>query len=99
MLYDLVQCSHRPAIDLFGDPAKRDEINAFVQLLWEKGSAFEHEVIDDLKLPMLDLSRCSGDEKERLTFEATIGTDVRVQSILPTHHLFVYTNCKHQEWG
>jgi len=32
MLYDLVQCPHRPTMDLFGDPAKRDEINAFVQL-------------------------------------------------------------------
>jgi hypothetical protein len=38
MLYDLVQCPHRPAMDLFGDPAKRDEINPFIQLLWEKGS-------------------------------------------------------------
>jgi len=43
MLYDLVQCPHRPSMDLLGDPAKRDEINAFVQLLWEKGTAYEHE--------------------------------------------------------
>jgi len=70
MLYDLVQCTHRPAMDLFGDPAKRDEINAFIQLLWEKGTAFEHEVIDGLELPFLDLSRYAGDEKERQTFEA-----------------------------
>lgn len=49
MLYDLVQCTHRPAMDLFGDSAKRDEINAFVQLLWEKGTAFEHQVIDGLE--------------------------------------------------
>jgi len=55
MLYDLVQCTHRPAMDLFGDSAKRDEINAFVQLLWEKGTAYEHEVIDGLTLPILDL--------------------------------------------
>ncbi len=70
MLYDLVQCTHRPAMDLFGDCAKRDEINAFVQLLWEKGTAFEHQVIDGLELPLLDLSRYAGDEKERQTFEA-----------------------------
>jgi hypothetical protein len=31
MLYDLVQCPHRPAMDLFGDPAKRDEVNATVR--------------------------------------------------------------------
>jgi len=69
MLYDLVQCPHRPAMDLYGDPAKRDEINAFIQLLWEKGTAYEHEVIDGLTLPILDLSRYAGDEKEQKTFE------------------------------
>ncbi len=70
MLYDLVQCAHRPTMDLFGDPAKRDEVNAFVQMLWEKGTAYEHEVIDGLTLPILDLSKYAGDEKERQTFEA-----------------------------
>jgi predicted RecB family nuclease len=70
MLYDLVQCAHRPAMDLFGDPVKRDEISPFVRLLWEKGTAFEHEVMDGLKLPVLDLSPYAGDEKERRTFEA-----------------------------
>ena len=48
MLYDLVQCTHQPAMDLFGDPAKRDQISPFVRLLWEKGTAFEHEVMDGL---------------------------------------------------
>lgn len=70
VLYDLVQCPHRPTMDLFGDPAKRDEINPFVQLLWEKGTAFEHDVVDGLEIPLLDLSPYAGDEKERLTFEA-----------------------------
>ena len=70
MLYDLVQCPHRPTMDLFGDPAKRDEVNAFVRLLWEKGAAYEHQVIDGLTLPILDLSRYAGDEKERKTLEA-----------------------------
>jgi hypothetical protein len=75
MLYDLVQCPHRPTMDLFGDPSKRDEVNPFVQLLWEKGTAFEHEVIDGLEISMLDFSAYAGDEKERLTF------DVRHQNI------------------
>ena len=33
-------------MDLFEDPAKRDPINPFVQMLWEKGSLYEEEVID-----------------------------------------------------
>lgn len=70
MLYDLVQCPHRPAMDLFGDPAKRDEVNAFVQLLWEKGTLHEKEIIAGLRVPFLDLSTYAGAEKERLTLEA-----------------------------
>ena len=49
MLYDLVQCEHRPAMDLFGDPSKRNKISPFVRLLWEKGTAYEHEVIEELE--------------------------------------------------
>ena len=70
MLYDLVQCPHRPAMDLFGDPARRDDINPFVRLLWDKGTAFEHEVMAGLALPCLDLSRYAGDEKEQQTLAA-----------------------------
>jgi uncharacterized protein len=70
MLYDLVTCPHRVTMDLYGDPAKRDEANAFVQLLWEKGSLYEREVIAAISRPFLDLSKYAGDEKERLTQEA-----------------------------
>lgn len=70
MLYDLVACPHRVTMDLFADPAQRDEPNPFVKLLWEKGSLYEREVIAGLKLPFLDLSPYAGDEKERLTLEA-----------------------------
>lgn len=70
MLYDLVTCPHRVTMDLYGDPAKRDEPNAFVELLWEKGSLFEREVIANLNIPFLDLSLYAGEEKERLTLEA-----------------------------
>lgn len=72
MLYDIVQCPHRPSMDLFGNPKDRDEINPFVQLLWEKGTAFEHEVISGVETPIVDLSRFSGDEKEQKTMEAMI---------------------------
>jgi hypothetical protein len=37
MLYDLVQCPHRVTMDLFADPAFRDKVSPFVQLLWDKG--------------------------------------------------------------
>ena len=70
MLYDLVQCQHRPAMDLFGDPKKRDRISPFVRLLWEKGTAYEHEVIEELEQPILDLSSYHGDEKEQKTRDA-----------------------------
>ena len=70
MLYDLVICPHRITMDLYGDPAKMDEENPFVKMLWEKGLLYEREVIAGLDLPFLDLSACSGEEKERLTLEA-----------------------------
>ncbi len=44
MLYDLVQCPHRVTMDQFADAARRDAISPFIQLLWEKGSAYEKEV-------------------------------------------------------
>ena len=40
MLYDLVECSHRVTMDLFGDPALRDEPNAIVYVVkpsWADG--------------------------------------------------------------
>ena len=70
MLYDLVQCPHRPTMDLFGDPSERDEINPFIQLLWEKGNAYEAEVVAGVDLPLLDLSGKPGVQRERLTAEA-----------------------------
>ena len=70
MLYDLVQCPHRVTMDLFADPAERDEISPFVQLLWERGALFEKEVIEGLEVPFLDLSRHERSERELLTLEA-----------------------------
>ena len=70
MLYNLVSCEHRLFLDTFGDPSQRDEPNAFIQLLWEKGTLFEQEVIQKLDTPFLDLSRYRGEEKESRTREA-----------------------------
>lgn len=70
VLYNLVQCPQRVALDAFGDATKRDPLNPFVKLLWERGTHFEKETIGKLKQPFLDLSNAQGDEKERLTLEA-----------------------------
>ena len=70
MLYDLIQCEHRPTMDLFSGPAKRDEINPFVKLLWEKGIAHERDVIARIEIRILNLSSYSGEEQEQRTFDA-----------------------------
>lgn len=36
MLYDLLQCSYRLKLDTTADIGKRDQVNAFVQMLWKK---------------------------------------------------------------
>ena len=71
-LYDLVNCPHRVTMDAFGNPAARDPVNAFVELLWKRGTEFENEVIANLagKVPFTNLQRYAGAEKERRTLEA-----------------------------
>src|ERR1700690_1436253 len=80
MLYDLVQCPHRVAMDLFGSPVDKDQISPFVQLLWDRGSLYEKEVIAGLKLPFTDLSRFTEDEKERETYAAMKRGDALIYS-------------------
>lgn len=70
MLYNLVQCPHRLSLDLHEPAEHRDPESMFVQLLWERGAAFEQEVIQNLALPFTDLSPGPGSERERLTLEA-----------------------------
>jgi predicted RecB family nuclease len=70
MLYNLTSCEHRLYLDTFGDPSKRGEPNAFIQLLWEKGTILEKEVMTALDLPFLDLSSYRGEDKECRTREA-----------------------------
>lgn len=71
-LYDLVSCPHRVALDSFEDPTKRDKVSAFVKMLWERGSAHEDSVIENLagSKPVLDLSAVSEAEREARTLEA-----------------------------
>lgn len=70
MLYDLVACPHRVTLDLYGDPSLRDEPNPFVQLLWERGSDYERQVINELRQPFTDLSLFADQEKEARTSDA-----------------------------
>jgi predicted RecB family nuclease len=70
MLYNLIQCPHRLSLDLHEDPAKKDPESKFVELLWEKGTLFEDNVINELKVPFAELSGLSGAERERQTREA-----------------------------
>jgi len=57
-------------MDSFTNRSERDEISPFVQMLWDRGNAWEMKVVGDLEQPFLDLSPYSLDEKERLTSEA-----------------------------
>lgn len=70
MLYDLVQCPHRPTMDIHADPKKKNEISAFVKLLWEKGNLHETAIMEGLTIPFLDLSGHDGETREKLTADA-----------------------------
>lgn len=48
-LYDYVSCPRRVYLDHFGDPQQRDAVSPFVRLLWERGSAYERQVIEGLQ--------------------------------------------------
>jgi predicted RecB family nuclease len=70
MLYSLVSCPHRVTMDLFEDPAKRDPVNAFVELLWERGSAVERERIAGLQADFVDLQAPNAQDNLLKTSEA-----------------------------
>jgi predicted RecB family nuclease len=72
VLYNLVQCPQRVALDAFGNSAERDAINPFVRLLWECGTLFKRETITRLQFPFLDLSQADETNRERLTLEAIV---------------------------
>lgn len=68
MLYSYALCPHRVTLDLFGDPAKRDPVSPFVELLWERGNLYEREVVEGFKVPFLNLRGIqSPDEREQRT--------------------------------
>jgi predicted RecB family nuclease len=70
MLYDLVMCEHRPWMDIHADPALRDRVSPFVQMLWKRGRAHEDEVAAGYDKPYLNLRTESHADRERLTLHA-----------------------------
>ncbi len=72
MLYSYSTCPHRVTLDLFGDPAERDEVSPFVELLWERGSLFEQETIEKLGVPFLNLRDVPRIEREGRTMRAIL---------------------------
>jgi predicted RecB family nuclease len=75
MLYSFSTCPHRVALDLFGDPMERDEVSPFVELLWERGSAFEKETIEKLGVPFLNLREVPRIEREGMTTRAILNRE------------------------
>jgi len=70
MLYSYTTCPHRVFLDLFGDPADRDEVSPFVELLWERGHTFEEQTIAGLGVPFLNLRDAPRAQREALTLRA-----------------------------
>src|SRR5262249_4257151 len=79
-LYDFVQCPTRVSLDTSADPIKRDPINPFIRLLWERGTLYEREIIASLEQPFTDLSDLEGDERETQTLEAMRRGDALIYS-------------------
>jgi predicted RecB family nuclease len=78
LLYSYLVCPHRVTMDAFADPAGRDPVSPFVQMLWERGSLFEKETIAGLEQSFTDLTGFKGEEKERRTREALETGDVLI---------------------
>ena len=79
-LYSHLSCPHRVAKDTFGDPRDRDQVSPFVQMLWERGTLFERDVIGVLGQPITDLSALTGPEKEAATRAAIQRGDTLIYS-------------------
>jgi predicted RecB family nuclease len=69
-LYDYIQCPHKVWRDIYGpQDEKIQEINPFVELLWEKGVKHEEKIISKLG-DFLNLKDGSIDERFQRTVEA-----------------------------
>ena len=80
LLYNHLVCPHRVSMDAFADPATRDPVSPFAQMLWERGSLFEQQTVAALDEPFTDLSGFQGDEKEQRTRDALARGDALIYS-------------------
>ena len=69
-LYDHVSCPRRVDLDLHGDRNAREELSAFVRMLWERGASHEAATVGDLPEGARRLAGLPGEERERLTLDA-----------------------------
>ena len=67
---DLLLCERRADLDLNGDPAARDPVSPFVQMLWSEGMAHEGRVLASLPGPVTDLRGLDRAEREKGTVHA-----------------------------
>ena len=70
MLYDMIQCEHRPYMDIFANPALRESPDPFVELLWEAGQTHEEDVIASLGLSFVSAASYGLAERESQTLAA-----------------------------
>lgn len=69
-LYDYLQCPHKVWRDMYGpQEEKMNEVNPFVQMLWEKGVAHEKNIISKIG-EFIDLSSGSLEERSEKTIKA-----------------------------
>jgi uncharacterized protein len=57
-------------MDLFADPALRNEVSPFLDLLWRRGRAHEEKIIASIAAPALNIRKLSLQERESATLEA-----------------------------
>lgn len=71
-LYNFVKCPHRVWRDAYDDKRLRDEPNEFVKMLWEKGTQYEREVMEQMEgeQDICDLSVVPLAERAQATVEA-----------------------------
>ena len=71
-LYNYDACPHRVWRDAHDNPNLRDDPNEFVQLLWEQGTQYEKEVLENMEgdQSVLDLSILPKEERAQATLNA-----------------------------
>lgn len=71
-LYAFTQCPHRVWRDAHDDPALKDPVNEFVEMLWERGTQYEKSVIAKHRgaMQLVDLSDIPRAKRAAPTMEA-----------------------------